>query len=695
MNETQAQKKAQPDTASVPRARHTQLPTSEQKTPQASYGLAQRMTVAPTQLTTRDVLYLQRTMGNRAVARLLGRERAPHTQAAPPQAPGRLTVGAVNDRYAQDENRMDYRVSRRAQGQNRSQTVRRHADPSRPVAYQDGGQLSTSVEHSIRQARTGGRMLDKNVRGSMEKAFGAGFSGVRLHTDQKADSLNRSLDAQAFTVGRDIFFRRGSYEPDSQPGQHLIAHELTHVVQQSGGVQRDVIQRAVGFEFEVGGYIVEQLSTPLTKQQKAGTDTIPDTQIDDSNLKKGLPLIKTSGFEMQLDEGSDDYHLEFVTDPPGFPEGSSGRRKLTSTMKSMTSTADKVIEKSGASPILRTKPDGYTSQVVPLKTAGGKSTTPEIIIHNGGLMYGEPQATAGIRLDQVANMMETALGTGANPLETTEDKQRLGPGRGALTSKSPTDAAIMGPSPGAARLGIQQWIDINDDTHDQVPPGFGSDQLVSLLAMISVYMKIASNPISPYPKVIAPLMARTDYAKIFQLLPQAEQDYLTADAQRFVTLALRAADMVGTRALPVFTGGFTQLSGIDDDDTRDDISDAIQQLTRGDWLTGLVQGTDKLTKEHFPSDLAKPWMESLGSLGDKTENVGKKRWKGTSTKTAAPIFELRRMQASLNHKDWLGYAQDVFEFISGVNDLKNPTYASTNQTTLYNQRRAKERAKRK
>jgi len=97
-----------------------------------------------------------------------------------------------------------------------------------------GGAIGSDVESSIEGARSGGRGLDKEVRASMEPAFGADFSGVRVHADAKADSLNHSLQARAFTTGQDVFFRSGEYNPGSSGGQELLAHELTHVVQQNG-----------------------------------------------------------------------------------------------------------------------------------------------------------------------------------------------------------------------------------------------------------------------------------------------------------------------------------------------------------------------------------------------------------------------------------------------------------------------------
>ncbi|AFZ01392.1 DUF4157 domain-containing protein [Calothrix sp. PCC 6303] len=103
----------------------------------------------------------------------------------------------------------------------------------------DGGQASTDLESSINNARGGGQALDAGLQQSMGQAMGADFSGVRVHTDTQADQLNKSIQAKAFTTGQDVFFRQGTYDPGSRGGQELIAHELTHVVQQnSGAVQR-------------------------------------------------------------------------------------------------------------------------------------------------------------------------------------------------------------------------------------------------------------------------------------------------------------------------------------------------------------------------------------------------------------------------------------------------------------------------
>jgi hypothetical protein len=83
----------------------------------------------------------------------------------------------------------------------------------------------------INSARGGGSSLDGGVRSQVEGALGADLSNVRVHQDSQSDQLNRSMTAKAFTTGSDIFLRGDANPSDTS----LMAHELTHVVQQSSG----------------------------------------------------------------------------------------------------------------------------------------------------------------------------------------------------------------------------------------------------------------------------------------------------------------------------------------------------------------------------------------------------------------------------------------------------------------------------
>lgn len=94
------------------------------------------------------------------------------------------------------------------------------------------------VEGAIESTRGGGQSLDRDVQAQMGRALNADFSSVRVHANAQADGLNRSLEARAFTVGQDVYFRQGEYDPGSSTGRELLAHELTHVVQQDPGKVR-------------------------------------------------------------------------------------------------------------------------------------------------------------------------------------------------------------------------------------------------------------------------------------------------------------------------------------------------------------------------------------------------------------------------------------------------------------------------
>ncbi|NES88031.1 DUF4157 domain-containing protein [Okeania sp. SIO2B9] len=92
--------------------------------------------------------------------------------------------------------------------------------------------VSANLEARIQSARGSGQPLSDSTRAFMEPRFGYDFSNVRVHTDDRAASAARDLNAQAFTVGQDIFFGSGRYAPESTVGKRLFAHELVHTLQQ-------------------------------------------------------------------------------------------------------------------------------------------------------------------------------------------------------------------------------------------------------------------------------------------------------------------------------------------------------------------------------------------------------------------------------------------------------------------------------
>lgn len=97
-----------------------------------------------------------------------------------------------------------------------------------------GGVVHPDVEAAIAAARGRGLPVDRAVTNRVGAALGDSLSDVRIHRDAHAAGLARSVSARAFTVGSDIFFGSGEYEPTTQAGRELLTHELVHVVQQRG-----------------------------------------------------------------------------------------------------------------------------------------------------------------------------------------------------------------------------------------------------------------------------------------------------------------------------------------------------------------------------------------------------------------------------------------------------------------------------
>lgn len=187
--QTKGKEQAEKKTA-VARRAHQEM----NRSPAAQSGLSNGMNAAA-QLSAADVQDLQQTYGNHFLQRL---------------------AGVSLDEGEEEETAM------------------------RAVDGSAGMDVSSGVESRIEQKRGGGQPLPGDFRAKMEGQFGADFENVRVHTDGDADALNQSLQAKAFTTGSDIFFRQGMYDTSSKEGQKLVAHELTHVVQQGGGQRKPV-----------------------------------------------------------------------------------------------------------------------------------------------------------------------------------------------------------------------------------------------------------------------------------------------------------------------------------------------------------------------------------------------------------------------------------------------------------------------
>jgi hypothetical protein len=161
------------------------------------------------------LLTLQSQIGNAQVARLLAqREEAPDDE-----------IQGKHDLAQREEAPDDEIQGSHDLAQRDDDLAQRDEDEHVGI---EGGPVGPDTAQQIQSARGGGSALDSNVQARMESGFGTDFSDVRVHQDAASNTLNRRLTSHAFTTGSDIFLRGDASASDD----HLIAHELTHVVQQ-------------------------------------------------------------------------------------------------------------------------------------------------------------------------------------------------------------------------------------------------------------------------------------------------------------------------------------------------------------------------------------------------------------------------------------------------------------------------------
>ena len=213
-------------------------PKTKSAEPQRSAVAAQRL--GPTALAQRQLL--QRTVGNQGMIRLLT-QRVGAASNAPGRIQTKLKIGAVNDPLEHEADRVADRVMRMPapevsvaaappQVSRKCAECEEEEKLQRKSAGPEAAGEAPAIVHDV--LRSAGQPLDAETRSFFEPKFGRGFSDVRVHTDASAGQSARAVNAHAYTVGNSMVFGSGRFAPGTQEGRRLLAHELTHVVQQSG-----------------------------------------------------------------------------------------------------------------------------------------------------------------------------------------------------------------------------------------------------------------------------------------------------------------------------------------------------------------------------------------------------------------------------------------------------------------------------
>ena len=163
--------------------------------------------------------------------------------------PKPVQSAAVQKKSDEKEDQKEKELNKGEKEVQRKPVFESDADPNEGDTLKRSSQsaapdVSPQTQHRIESSKGGGEPLPANTREEMEGAMGTDLSAVRIHHGNEAADLSNQLQAQAFTHGNDIYFGQGKYDTQSQSGRHLLAHELTHTVQQGGSVKKKgVIQR--------------------------------------------------------------------------------------------------------------------------------------------------------------------------------------------------------------------------------------------------------------------------------------------------------------------------------------------------------------------------------------------------------------------------------------------------------------------
>ena len=165
------------------------------------------------------LLALQQTHGNRYVQRVVAGIQA------------KLVVGQTGDKYEQEADRVAEQVLRMPERQVRRLREEEELIMAKGISGK-APEVSDNLQARLNQSKGGGQPLPAETMFFMENRFGVDFSPVRIHADSEAAQMARGLNAEAFTYGRDIYFGAGRYAQGILSGKKLLAHELTHVVQQ-------------------------------------------------------------------------------------------------------------------------------------------------------------------------------------------------------------------------------------------------------------------------------------------------------------------------------------------------------------------------------------------------------------------------------------------------------------------------------
>jgi hypothetical protein len=516
-----------------------------------------------------------------------------------------------------------------------------------------------------------GTPLPVSVRRQLEHSAGVCLAAVRVIEGD----LRRWTAAPAFAYGHRVFVQRGFFQPDTRWGQHLLAHEVAHVLQQSAGrvrpspgrgfinddpcleaeadafadrvlngvaaaaagtldiapcqLSQPVLQCAVGFEFQTGWRVYREL--PAAGGQPRLQELPKETAIY-GGRQSGL------GWTMETDGPE----LEFVIQPPVENRREVaevfGRLQLFLLKLEVAGRARSPLRPSTHSDLFNIQ-HRHTNLVI----------IPDPTQLDAERISAQPQITPGVRLSRLHILFAELGRLGLEVNDPTFDRNApeslyFSEKYREISQRAAAAAPVNGQQP--------------------------SQRLRGFMSMISQYLHAGSlGGTRAYAKDMAYAMARTDFAAMFSSLPQAERSYFQQNPEAWVQYALQTARLPPNSANERLINQRISDGGV----LRPfSASPPIHlPLTRGAWLRAMASPTqprDLFTASatagvpEYTDGNGKSRLHALGLLGNRQDAVGHGK--------DGVIVELRQMQRKVPWPDWIKLAYTMVDYITELNGRK-------------------------
>ncbi|MCG8475641.1 MAG: hypothetical protein MI784_09220 [Cytophagales bacterium] len=436
----------------------------------------------------------------------------------------------------------------------------------------------------------------------------------------------------------------------------------------------EVIQRAVGFEIEIGYRpFRDEFHRDATLKSNIPARSLPYKPFERNDV-----LLKGDGFEVRTDVSTYNQcpYLEIVTDP--FEEGPQGLQKLQHIFDTFEEIMMELSETAKKNPHI-------SFNEIFRQYGKIQPQNKEITLW----LFDEPdkgyfQVTAGIDLAKIPLLLQDW----AWPYEDEDETllKRRAAGRKIFVDWERENIASYSGIKVLALslLNINQTINIlqnsgmpKEEEKKMTGPVKWSDALAGLLSMLALYLDLAQQKIVAYPKSFAFLLSRTDFVGLFQKLDQEQKDFFSIE-ENWLTLlqAIIQRLEIGEITDPFFSQGIFHKYGKRFLDKRD----VLAPFSRIEWLMQIPKGKDLLTEHYFPIPEYKHWIQSFGEFGKKTDVIYV-----NGQRKEVPIFEIRFDNHDFVYNQWKEFACQVHEWITALNSGADLKFGETSGQELHQQ----------